>query len=178
MDTFIGVAPLTNESDLVYYPNEQNALHARLCPCRASLSDGATLPLYLREDFAQSFERERPHEMIDWAGRNRGLEAEKSSWFQYRYLDSGETVTVPNDWYTQTLAMRISHWRWHLQYRQEREALALKELARVEAVAKISSSRDSQRTLREHQRTVEAYKEMTLQAQSILEDVEQGRRFI
>lgn len=36
-----------------------------------------------------------------------------SGHLQYRYLDTGETVTVPNTWYNQPVENRVAQWRHH-----------------------------------------------------------------
>lgn len=44
---------------------------------------------YQRPAFAQSFDKSRPHELLT-------ANASKSGFLEYRMLDSGEVVSVPN----------------------------------------------------------------------------------
>ncbi|MNR71332.1 hypothetical protein D3C71_19470 [compost metagenome] len=84
------------------------------------------LPPYLREDFAQSLDRDRPHELVPTMVRGKPVDPKRLGSLQYRYLDTGATTTVPNIWYNQTVEMRKEHWRFELRIRLE-QVQALRE---------------------------------------------------
>jgi hypothetical protein len=73
------------------------------------------VPAYLRPDFAQSLDRSRSRTLLT-------SHPSRSPDLQYRYDDSGQTVTVPNIWYNQTIEARVGHLRWQAQNYEIRAA--------------------------------------------------------
>jgi hypothetical protein len=58
------------------------------------------VPAYQKPGFQQTLDRTRPHELLAHAPAF-------DSTLQYQYLDTGETVTVPNVWYNQPATLRV-----------------------------------------------------------------------
>lgn len=77
------------------------------------------LPPYLREDFSQSLDRSRPHELLPQRVKGKELDPSRCGNLRYRYTDTAETCTVPNIWYNQTRDMRVSWWEFEVSRRQE-----------------------------------------------------------
>jgi hypothetical protein len=73
------------------------------------------VPAYLRPDFAQSLDRSRPRTLLT-------NHPSRSPDLRYRYDDSGQTVTVPNIWYNQTIEARAGHLRWQAENYEIRAA--------------------------------------------------------
>jgi hypothetical protein len=63
------------------------------------------VPTYMRPDFAQSLDRSRPRELLT-------ANPLRSGSLEYRYTDTGETTTVPNIWYNQTIAANVARIRY------------------------------------------------------------------
>lgn len=63
------------------------------------------VPTYMRADFAQSLDRSRPRELLTGNPLRSGS-------LEYRYTDTGETTTVPNIWYNQTIEAIVSRIRY------------------------------------------------------------------
>jgi hypothetical protein len=55
-------------------------------------------------NFAQALDRSRPRTLLT-------ARLETAGHLQYRYQDTGKTVTVPNTWYNQPVEARVEHWR-------------------------------------------------------------------
>ncbi len=71
--------------------------------------NGAELPPYLKPDFQQGLELDRHPKLL--------MDPKRVKWegsLHYQYED-GETVTVPNVWYTQPPWMRADHERWQAE---------------------------------------------------------------
>jgi hypothetical protein len=141
----------------------------------------ATQPLlpYLRPDFAQSLERNRPHELLARFADGRLIHSKRCSTLKYRYLDTNETVTVPNIWYNQTLEMRVAYWVWHLGHVREQLERARRQLAWVHDCADDRFlGRPKDQAHRAAQAQVTAMTEQLDKATALLDDVRSGRLFV
>jgi hypothetical protein len=137
------------------------------------------LPPYLRPDFAQSLERKRPHELVARFAGGKLISPNRCSTLQYRYLDTGETVTVPNIWYNQTLDMRVDYWAWHLDNVREQLERARRQLGWVQDCADDRFlGRPKDQAHRAAQAQVTAMTEQLDKATALLDDVRSGRRFV
>jgi hypothetical protein len=148
---------------------------------RAAMPESAIQPLppYLRPDFAQSLERSRPHELVARFEGGKLIAPNRCSTLQYRYLDTSETVTVPNIWYNQTLDMRVEYWAWHLHHVREQLERARRQLAWVQDCADDRFlGRAKDQAHRAAQAQVTAMTEQLDKATSLLADVRAGRRFV
>lgn len=138
------------------------------------------LPPYLREDFQQCLDKERPHEYLDTVVHGKVIPPNKCSNLRYRYLDTRETVLVPNIWYNQTQAMRVAHWQWQVKVHEESLAAAKRHFAWV----KESSDKPTflgtpiAIALRRAEGDVEMRTRMLGEVQTVLADVQAGRRLI
>lgn len=136
-------------------------------------------PPYLREDFAQSVDRTRPLELIVPVIAGKAANPIRLSCLLYRYLDTMETVTVPNIWYNQTVEMRVEHWRWQADYMLQLVLKAKEQLAYVERFTGetymgMKTSIAVHRARVEVQKRIERHEHM----QQVLDDVKDGKRFI
>jgi hypothetical protein len=148
---------------------------------RAGMPNSALQPLppYLREDFAQSFDRTRPHELVVPVHLGKAADPTRMSCLQYRYLDTQETVTVPNIWYNQTKAMRVAYWQWQASYLAEHVARAKERLKHVEqhsgdTYMGVKKSIALHRARVEVEQRTARYEQM----QQLLADVTDGKRFV
>lgn len=114
MPTSVSAAPAVR-TRVPYMPDEARAAMPQ--------SPLQPLPAYLLEDFAQSLERERPHELLPQVVGGKVRDPSRCAHLRYRYLDTGETATVPNCWYNQTPAMRQAYW----DFEAERTAQTAKQ---------------------------------------------------
>jgi hypothetical protein len=69
-------------------------------------------PAYLLADFSQSIDRTRPRTLLT-------QDPIRSGTLQYRYTDTGETVTAPNIWYTQTVEANVARLRFQAEQKDE-----------------------------------------------------------
>ncbi|MEX3983719.1 hypothetical protein AB4Y45_32575 [Paraburkholderia sp. EG287A] len=137
------------------------------------------LPPYLREDFAQSFDHSRPHELIVPVRKGKPADPTRMSCLQYRYLDTQETVTVPNIWYNQTRAMRVAYWRWQAAYLADHVRTAKERLKHVEQhTGETYMGRKTSHALHYARVDVEQRTERHEQMLQLLADVESGQRFV
>ena len=70
-------------------------------------------------DYADDLDRSRPSELLT-------ADAQYSITLQYRYLDSGDTVTVPNVWKNQNASLRAAALRARALV-LDKSAIALRE---------------------------------------------------
>lgn len=73
----------------------------------------------LRPTFQQSFDRSRPHELLDVRTAAMRRQNKWPGSLVYRLTDTNEDIIVPNIWYNQPVAWRVAHLRW--QARQQRD---------------------------------------------------------
>jgi hypothetical protein len=137
------------------------------------------LPPYLREDFAQSFDRARPHELIVQVIAGKPADPIRLSCLQYRYMDTQETVTVPNIWYNQTLEMRVAHWSWQADFlatlvRKAKDQLAYVAQFKGETYMGMKTSIAVHRARVEVEQRAERHAHML----QVLNDVKDGKRFV
>ncbi len=137
------------------------------------------LPLYLRPDFAQSLDRDRPRELIIplVKGKPAPEKLKRMGSLEYRYLDNGETTTVPNIWYNQTLEMRLSWWSFEEQRTREALARAEARLAEMEANEEKRPSREGARELRMYRWTVDDQRNSHARVVEVLANVTSGKVF-
>lgn len=84
---------------------------------------------YQRPDYRESLDRDRPHELLDEDLKGpTTLAPNKRRYLRYRYLDTGECITVPNVHYNVTPAMKVADMRWQAS-EKERKAAALRAKA-------------------------------------------------
>ncbi len=107
-------------TSMPYMPDEARAR----MPCSAL----QPLPPYLREDFAQSLDRTRTPELVVPEVKGKKVDPRRLGCLTYQYEDTGETVTVPNVWYNQTVQMRLDWWRFEAQRLEVKVTTAKQEL--------------------------------------------------
>jgi hypothetical protein len=71
------------------------------------------VPAYRRSDFSQSIDRSRPRTLLT-------KNTIRSGSLEYLYTDTGESATVPNIWYNQTVEANVERLRWHATQYDER----------------------------------------------------------
>lgn len=148
---------------------------------RAALPNSAMqpLPAYLREDFSQSLQRERPHELVVRFVNGRPVHPFRQGVLTYRYLDTGDTVTVPNVWYNQTVQARLGWWKFQVEYSTERLRQAQQELDKALACSSpLHEGVPLERAIQEKRWRVEDIERVLHSCQQALEDVFFGRRFV
>jgi hypothetical protein len=148
---------------------------------RAAMPQSALQPLppYLREDFAQSLDRSRPHELLVKTHKGKPVDPSRCGNLQYRYTDTGETVTVPNIWYNQTFEMRMSWWSFELQRRIEVLAAARKDLALAEAcTAPFFRGEKTAKVVQSMRWHVQDLERMLAEVQCVHDDVANGKRLV
>lgn len=137
------------------------------------------LPAYLREDFAQSLDRSRPHELVLRTVKGKPLDGTRQHSLQYVYLDTGETVTVPNAWYNQPVAWRVNWWEFEEERTRRSLELARATLREVEAcTAPYFRDRPTHKALAEARWTLEERTRLHETVQQVLADVRNGVRFL
>jgi hypothetical protein len=148
---------------------------------RARMPQGPHQPLppYLREDFAQSLDRERPHELAMPVVNGKALDPNRSGNLHYRYLDNGEPVCVPNVWYNQPKEMRISWWEFEVERTSKSLKQAQEDLKLAEACdAPYYMGERTEKVVRNLRWTVEDRQRLADNVQQVLEDVRNGVRFL
>jgi len=136
------------------------------------------LPPYLREDFAQSLDRKRPHELIVRSHKGKPVDPSRCSCLQYRYTDTDETATVPNIWYNQTLEMRLSHWVFQVERSTTALNDAKKELALIESwAAPYYRGEKTEKVLQRQRWHVQELQRMADSVTQVLADVKAGVKF-
>lgn len=137
------------------------------------------LPLYLREDFAQSLDRSRPHELIVQTVKGKAVDPKRQGSLSYRYLDTGEAICVPNIWYNQTREMRVEWWTFEADRTAGALARAKKLLANLEQASQATpSDKNLAREVRLQRLGVEEQERCTAAAAQALKDVTSGERFL
>jgi len=133
----------------------------------------------LRPTFAQSVDRSRPRELL--VPEIHGLPQNPAHLpdLEYRYLDTHETVTVPNVWYNQTQEMRVEAWAWHVR---QYEAHTQQAKTRLDIVESFNGERYMGRpttAARQRARVDFAQAEQRLaDTRQTLADVAAGIRFV
>jgi hypothetical protein len=137
------------------------------------------LPPYLREDFSQSVDRARPHEPIVTVIKGKAADPARMSCLQYRYLDTQETVTVPNIWYNQTTAMRVAYWRWQADMLGAHVTQAKTQLSHIEKhTGDTYMGRKTSSALHRARAEVEQRTERHERMLHLVADVEAGKQFV
>lgn len=142
-------------------------------------SDLQPLPAYLREDFAQSLDRSRPHELVVRTVNGKPVDGKRQHSLQYVYLDTGETVTVPNAWYNQPVPWRVSWWEFEEERTRRNLERAQAELAAVEAcTAPYYKDRLTSKALSEARWRLEDCRRVHETVVQVLADVRAGTRLL
>lgn len=148
---------------------------------RARMPNSAMQPLppYLRPDFSQSLDRSRPHELLIPELKGKPQDPSRMGNLTYRYLDTDETVTVPNIWYNQTVAMRLSWWEFEVRRTEQQLAQVRAELAAAEAcTAPYYRGEKTESARRALRWSVEERERLALTVKGVLADVKAGIRFL
>lgn len=148
---------------------------------RAHMPNSAVQPLppYLRPDFSQSLDRSRPHELLVPMVKGKPQDPSRMGNLTYRYLDTDETVTVPNIWYNQTVAMRLSWWEFAVRRTEQQLAQVRAELAAAEACTAPFYRGEKTEKARMYLRWgVEEREHQALTVKGVLADVKSGARFL
>lgn len=136
------------------------------------------LPPYLREDFSQSLDRTRPHELVIRMHKGKPVNPSRCSCLLYRYTDTGETATVPNIWYNQTLEMRLSHWMFETERTANSLQVAKNELALIESwSAPYYRGDKTEKALQRQRWHVEELQRLADSVAQVLADVQAGIKF-
>ncbi len=147
---------------------------------RASMPHSAMQPLppYLREDFAQSLDRTRPHELVLPVINGKRADPKRLSSLQYRYLDNNELTTVPNCWYNQTQEMRVEWWAFEVERTSASLAQARAELAMAKAcTAPFFRDTKTEKAVQQAEWTVQYRQRLAETVAQLLQDVKAGVKF-
>lgn len=137
------------------------------------------LPLYLLPDFAQSIDRERPRELVLPLFKGEPVDPSKMGSLKYRYLDTGETATVPNIWYNQTVEMRLSWWEFEARRTREQANAARVELnAAMACTAPVIRGEKTEKVRQRLTWHVEELERNANSVKEVLDDVKSGKRFL
>lgn len=158
-------------SQAPYMPDEARA--------RMPQSALQPLPPYLRKDFSQSVDKARPRELLLPQVKGKPADPKRLGCLQYRYLDTGETCTVPNVWYNQTQAMRVEHWEYEAKRTAENLAKAQGALAQIEASSSpYWSGKPREKALQEARWHVDELKRIADTCQATAQGVKAGTLFV